>query len=564
MAFTIRFRRGTAAQASASSRVLALGEPALETDTGRLRIGDGVTATQNLDYYPSATEQFASIDQVAGGNVGDRDTDLGDALATAFVPLSGLKVPLDIWPDYTGPATYAAWISEIDAALAGAATKSTIGTASDGTTSIYRYTFGPATAPHILLVGGTHGDEVASAMGCWRWFERFIGSTNEVMVALRQRLRVSWIPYLNASQYRGTRYNSNGIDINRNYPFNWSIANDSRPKGSAMMTEPENLAIKALLDSTDIAAVIDCHTNETTANHLGTGPSAPYLHMNQTVNPAALAVFKTLYPVNGGVPLTTWDYSVDWLPLLSRWAAKHLRWNLGRVNAATALLEIQRGLLGSAAPSNAIPFVTQAANRVQCGYITTWIIEWLEHGQQDGERVAPLVTGRINQPTQDTAVNVSAGGLHLPNGASSGSPVSFEATAGLDYIVVNVRGPGHVTINYDVAVTNSGASDAFIETQIGFGPMTPTGTAPKKTGGMVQSFKIPAGETRIINRSLRDEVTPSTFINGDATAYYVQLFIRALNTGVSADLAAAYRAGSVTATFTPAVNGFPPPAPTRS
>lgn len=77
MAFTIRFRRGTAAQAAASSTVLALGEPALETDTGRLRVGDGATATEDLDYYPTATEQQASY-----GHVGVNLSTYGIAAAT--------------------------------------------------------------------------------------------------------------------------------------------------------------------------------------------------------------------------------------------------------------------------------------------------------------------------------------------------------------------------------------------------------------------------------------------------------------------------------------------------
>jgi Major tropism determinant N-terminal domain/Phage tail repeat like len=51
---TIRVRRGTAAQWSTANPILALGELGLETDTSKLKGGDGVTAWNSLDYISSA------------------------------------------------------------------------------------------------------------------------------------------------------------------------------------------------------------------------------------------------------------------------------------------------------------------------------------------------------------------------------------------------------------------------------------------------------------------------------------------------------------------------------
>ena len=45
---TIQIRRNTAAGAAASNPVLAQGEPGIETDTMLLKIGDGVTAWNDL------------------------------------------------------------------------------------------------------------------------------------------------------------------------------------------------------------------------------------------------------------------------------------------------------------------------------------------------------------------------------------------------------------------------------------------------------------------------------------------------------------------------------------
>lgn len=46
----IQLRRDTAANWSSTNPVLASGEPAYETDTGKFKIGDGVTAYNSLDY----------------------------------------------------------------------------------------------------------------------------------------------------------------------------------------------------------------------------------------------------------------------------------------------------------------------------------------------------------------------------------------------------------------------------------------------------------------------------------------------------------------------------------
>jgi hypothetical protein len=53
MAQQIQLRRGTAAAATAANATLAIGELGLETDTGKLKIGDGVTAWNSLGYATS-------------------------------------------------------------------------------------------------------------------------------------------------------------------------------------------------------------------------------------------------------------------------------------------------------------------------------------------------------------------------------------------------------------------------------------------------------------------------------------------------------------------------------
>lgn len=54
MAVTIRLRRSTAAEWTASNPTLALGEPGYETDTGKIKYGTGSTQWTSLPYYISA------------------------------------------------------------------------------------------------------------------------------------------------------------------------------------------------------------------------------------------------------------------------------------------------------------------------------------------------------------------------------------------------------------------------------------------------------------------------------------------------------------------------------
>lgn len=54
MAQRIQVRRGTAADATTANPVLAAGEIGFETDTGKAKIGDGVTAWTSLDYFGGA------------------------------------------------------------------------------------------------------------------------------------------------------------------------------------------------------------------------------------------------------------------------------------------------------------------------------------------------------------------------------------------------------------------------------------------------------------------------------------------------------------------------------
>lgn len=51
MTYEIRMRRGVSSTWAARNPVLAAGEPGLETDTGRFKVGDGATAWSQLPFF---------------------------------------------------------------------------------------------------------------------------------------------------------------------------------------------------------------------------------------------------------------------------------------------------------------------------------------------------------------------------------------------------------------------------------------------------------------------------------------------------------------------------------
>lgn len=69
MASKIQLRRDTAANWTSSAAVLASGELGLETDTGKLKCGDGTTAWGSLAYYTLGTAGFAAT----SNNLSDLD-----------------------------------------------------------------------------------------------------------------------------------------------------------------------------------------------------------------------------------------------------------------------------------------------------------------------------------------------------------------------------------------------------------------------------------------------------------------------------------------------------------
>ena len=120
---TLQHKRGTAAILTANNPTIPAGEIAIETDTGRIKIGDGSTAWTSLGYFLPASSDIITASALAARqsqtasviDVVDRTT-----VSSANAPVSGAEY----WTFFT--PTYNLTISQISYASVSASTGVTL------------------------------------------------------------------------------------------------------------------------------------------------------------------------------------------------------------------------------------------------------------------------------------------------------------------------------------------------------------------------------------------------------------------------------------------------------
>lgn len=90
----IQHRRGTAAQWTTANPVLASGESGLETDTGKLKIGNGSSTWSVLTYEPNNTDIVATYVPLSskGANSGVATLDSAGKIPVTQLPDSSNTV----------------------------------------------------------------------------------------------------------------------------------------------------------------------------------------------------------------------------------------------------------------------------------------------------------------------------------------------------------------------------------------------------------------------------------------------------------------------------------------
>lgn len=84
MPTVIQIKRGTASSWTSANTILAAGEVGFETDTRRMKVGDGSTAWSSLNYVDSIPSQT--------GNSGKYLTTNGSTASWAAIDLDEIKI----------------------------------------------------------------------------------------------------------------------------------------------------------------------------------------------------------------------------------------------------------------------------------------------------------------------------------------------------------------------------------------------------------------------------------------------------------------------------------------
>ena len=153
-------------------------------------------------------------------------------------------------------------------------TKTNLGADKDGN-QIYQYQFNApdintaiagAKKPKIIILSNIHGWEKASTYILYQSLKEVCEQwqNNESLEALRWGANLIVVPVINPSGFISlARKNSNGVDIERNFPSGWmqGLPTDETYGGSAPLSEPEAVIINNLLaNNLDAVHFMSCHS----------------------------------------------------------------------------------------------------------------------------------------------------------------------------------------------------------------------------------------------------------------------------------------------------------------
>lgn len=124
------------------------------------------------------------------------------------------------------------------AATADAAQRSVVGHSVRGRAIVAFRSGEPDPALRVLVFGNVHGDERAGIRVARRL----------IRIGAPHRAETWVVPTLNPDgTAAGTRGNAHGVDLNRNFPFDWQPLGGGEYSGSGPLSEPESRAARRLI-----------------------------------------------------------------------------------------------------------------------------------------------------------------------------------------------------------------------------------------------------------------------------------------------------------------------------
>ncbi len=131
-----------------------------------------------------------------------------------------------------------------------------IGRSVEGREQLVHANFDPGAANRpanaTFIIGGMHGDEKATIVVLETFVKKHLASGQIAAPTIV-------LPLANPDGYeRHTRYNTRGVDINRNCEFNWHAAS-IEPPGPAPWSEPETCALRDFILDFQPAKIVSLH-----------------------------------------------------------------------------------------------------------------------------------------------------------------------------------------------------------------------------------------------------------------------------------------------------------------
>ena len=161
--------------------------------------------------------------------------------------------------------------------------------------STSRNKFSQISKPKILITTGVHGYEKEAVMSAYCFFKALCENRRSV-AKLRQCFVIKIIPMVTPYGFdHSTRWNANGVNINRNFDANWIAggnAFDNDYSGPTAASEVETQLLQAWLDAnTDVALYIDFHNS-------GYTREVSYLSINPSITGADSLLTSFRYGIN--------------------------------------------------------------------------------------------------------------------------------------------------------------------------------------------------------------------------------------------------------------------------
>lgn len=145
----------------------------------------------------------------------------------------------------------------------------------------------PYTLPiKMTIIAGIHGSERNAMIALMSFCHNICREFNslEYYGQFRASIQFAIIPLLCPSGLnRGSRLNSNGVDLNRNFPTDWDIA--AEPKGSNPLSEPEcQIALSFIESHADSICNLSLHGHGLTQSWFWMASQKPWtLHLSNQV-----------------------------------------------------------------------------------------------------------------------------------------------------------------------------------------------------------------------------------------------------------------------------------------